>query len=114
MTIIVLIETSWNVKIGAYEVNYDFGGINRNIVECKVWTFSLFWKNHGRINRNIVECKDALQAQLANCCCGINRNIVECKGVTAQWVSVAKVVLIETSWNVKNAPDSVIKMAPLY
>ena len=31
----------------------------------------------------------------------INRNIVECKGETAAHTSIWRLVLIETSWNVK-------------
>ena len=55
----VLIETLWNVKEQYGEIlNLTALGINRNIVECKVFCVHkdcLGFFIH--INRNIVECK---------------------------------------------------------
>ena len=79
----------------------DTGRINRNIVECKVYTASGAVSPAARINRNIVECK-------ATCRCGctaaplrINKNIVECKALKLAKDMIELRVLIETLWNVK-------------
>ena len=78
--ILVLIETSWNVKEDVQDKIKKFDiGINRNIVECKVQLFGVM--------------QDVL--------IGINRNIVECKGITGRGWRSGSSVLIETSWNVK-------------
>ena len=56
---IVLIETSWNVKVSSgnsYSL-YSFG-INRNIVECKEHNPRRKQEDLLGINRNIVECKE--------------------------------------------------------
>ena len=56
---IVLIETSWNVKVSSgNSYSLDSFGINRNIVECKVKEILGFLVLPGSINRNIVECKE--------------------------------------------------------
>ena len=56
------------------------GGINRNIVECKVLERAQELKQETSINRNIVECKVLERAQELKQETSINRNIVECKG----------------------------------
>ena len=53
------------------------------------------------INRNIVECKGKVDYCAYAIVDGINRNIVECKVVSRTSFFLEKVVLIETSWNVK-------------
>ena len=56
----VLIETLWNVKeLSQGRVIKRITRINRNIVECKVYTASEAVLPAARINRNIVECKVA-------------------------------------------------------
>ena len=51
----VLIETSWNVKEGGKpEWMCRADGINRNIVECKVWKKISNHDDVSCINRNIV------------------------------------------------------------
>ena len=35
----VLIETYWNVKVAAAHPDLNCPGINRNILECKVYLF---------------------------------------------------------------------------
>ena len=56
--ITVLIETLWNVKNAKFVVYNDGAlGINRNIVECKVFQVLLLRLSWRSINRNIVECK---------------------------------------------------------
>ena len=74
-----IIETSWNVKEYDLVTVSDMPSINRNIVECKV----VYRRNHSQSY------------------CSINRNIVECKGSRRIRSCLARVVLIETSWNVK-------------
>ena len=55
---VVLIETSWNVKIGNQLIPYvTKGSINRNIVECKGKAEQKAESVEKGINRNIVECK---------------------------------------------------------
>ena len=53
------------------------------------------------INRNIVECKVPRKAALTFGGVSINRNIVECKALRILLGISLSVVLIETSWNVK-------------
>ena len=54
----VLIETLWNVKSYAYQNFCEmYEGINRNIVECKVFPPYNLNLVGTSINRNIVECK---------------------------------------------------------
>ena len=54
----VLIETLWNVNIHPQNENYLLPScINRNIVECKLFTLHTFLRLFICINRNIVECK---------------------------------------------------------
>ena len=56
-------------------------GINRNILECKVWKIYKRIFCWSCINRNIVECKVRCGCASGNRGTGINRNILECKGV---------------------------------
>ena len=70
-------------------------------MECKgerVFTISVLG---GGINRNIVECKVLERAQELKQETSINRNIVECKGKRKYVQLRFPDVLIETSWNVK-------------
>ena len=53
----VLIETSWNVKACSPSNNLTAISINRNIVECKERSWICCMKRDRGINRNIVECK---------------------------------------------------------
>ncbi len=63
----VLIETLWNVKNAKFVVYNDGAlGINRNIVECKVFQVLLLRLSWRSINRKIVECK-ARKYQSCNC-----------------------------------------------
>ena len=56
---IVLIETSWNVKVSSgHAYSLDSFGINRNIVECKEHNPRRKQEDLLGINRNIVECKE--------------------------------------------------------
>ena len=59
------------------------------------------WMWSTGINRNIVECKVYHTHKDEKGNLGINRNIVECKDV--RWVRKGRIngVLIETLWNVK-------------
>ena len=60
-TKLVLIETSWNVKMyESVREQLPDERINRNIVECKDKHSSRKNKSPYRINRNIVECKVGL------------------------------------------------------
>ena len=55
------------------------------------------------INRNIVECKEVKRTGTLEKGYSINRNIVECKVGGKQHVDALNdLVLIETSWNVKD------------
>ena len=54
---VVLIETSWNVKLFRWYIRENLTGINRNIVECKEYTKNKRTGMKVSINRNIVECK---------------------------------------------------------
>ena len=56
-------------------------GINRNILECKVWKIYKRIFCWSCINRNIFECKVRCGCASGNRGTGINRNILECKGV---------------------------------
>ena len=56
-------------------------GINRNILECKVWKIYKRIFCWSCINRNILECKVRCGCASGNRGTGINRNILECKGV---------------------------------
>ena len=76
---VVLIETSWNVKLGEWNGEESDTRINRNIVECKDNKPQFTEPEHEGINRNIVECKDSFG--------------------TIRYLGGN--VLIETSWNVK-------------
>ena len=54
----VLIETYWNVKADeAGDDRTGSGGINRNILECKVILCPAQRAGFFSINRNILECK---------------------------------------------------------
>ena len=57
----VLIETSWNVKMVSISTFFTFTRINRNIVECKDKKSHINYAGFICINRNIVECKDPEQ-----------------------------------------------------
>ena len=76
---IVLIETSWNVKLYTTFYIVSIHRINRNIVECKVLKVYTTYIRIFRINRNIVECKAHKQYFTVYFC----------------------IVIIETLWNVK-------------
>ena len=54
--------------------------INRNIVECKEFSFCGSFDCSDGINRNIVECKALIIRHIILGSACINRNIVECKG----------------------------------
>ena len=100
--VLVLIETSWNVK--KYErlgKDLEEYSINRNIVECKGVLRSVEQISLKCINRNIVECKVTRSGMKCEILKRINRNIVECKEENREIHSLQKMVLIETSWNVK-------------
>ena len=56
-------------------------GINRNILECKVWKIYKRIFCWSCINRNILECKVRCGCASGNRGTGINRNRLECKGV---------------------------------
>ena len=98
----VLIETSWNVKNVTFSIIvFPDLCINRNIVECKELSSLINSIQERRINRNIVECKVVGEYTSFIILSSINRNIVECK----VWICISMkrfvLVLIETSWNVK-------------
>ena len=66
----VLIETLWNVKYDIGDLwSQDGGGINRNIVECKVCNHFVNFCINFSINRNIVECKDTLYKSVGGVHC---------------------------------------------
>ena len=99
---IVLIETSWNVKV-ELQIERFFDSLvlietSWNVKEKKR-------KKHHKgiigINRNIVECKVGYDVAESTRAAGINRNIVECKDTSHLKKSHKGCVLIETSWNVK-------------
>ena len=75
----VLIETSWNVKINGKTKAAITIRINRNIVECKEFSFCGSFDCSDGINRNIVECKEQDAYNSRQDHTSINRNIVECK-----------------------------------
>ena len=65
-SVIVLIETLWNVKISNYiTVRIVILRINRNIVECKAIFGQENLSRSACINRNIVECKATLESAAA-------------------------------------------------
>ena len=99
---IVLIETSWNVKEERPVLRQSLlHSINRNIVECKEFSFCGSFDCSDGINRNIVECKEQDAYNSRQDHTSINRNIVECKeGRDIRGLTI-EIVLIETSWNVK-------------
>ena len=66
------------------------GGINRNIVECKVLERAQELKQETSINRNIVECKDWNISSITCSVVSINRNIVECKVTNATFSNISK------------------------
>ena len=70
--------------------------INRNIMECKV--FSPFYRiaPADSINRNIMECKVRSIGIKSPTLNGINRNIMECKATSLTNATGAHYVLIET------------------
>ena len=77
----VLIETSWNVKEERPVLRQSLlHSINRNIVECKEFSFCGSFDCSDGINRNIVECKALIIRHIILGSACINRNIVECKG----------------------------------
>ena len=78
---IVLIETSWNVKLW----NFFAGFVLRIVLIETSW--------------NVKEERPVLRQSLLH---SINRNIVECKGRWDYEFNGYLEVLIETSWNVKN------------
>ena len=98
----VLIETSWNVKDSFSQI---FPWIYSVLIETswnvKNVTFSIIVFPDLCINRNIVECKVVGEYTSFIILSSINRNIVECK----VWICISMkrfvLVLIETSWNVK-------------
>ena len=109
----VLIETSWNVKVIFKSCIIFPSSINRNIVECK-GTYRC--RNHRisvRINRNIVECKVCSSCRTA----GHRRNVlIETSCNVKESAESTRLfpdrVLIETSWNVKSiAKDRFSKVA---
>ena len=53
-----------------------------------------------------MECKDSLPYAVRRDKEGINRNIVECKVKSFDGIDPANIVLIETSWNVKDTETS--------
>ena len=118
----VLIETLWNVNVNICENLRTEIRINRNIVECKLYSRSCrcscilvlietLWnvniENYDRteewsdrINRNIVECKSEYVPAVSTWSSCINRNIVECKFGKNVAAFYHTHVLIETLWNV--------------
>ena len=79
----VLIETLWNVNSSAITLpSWPDGGINRNIVECKLDLHSICSSGWLGINRNIVECKFSTS---------FSPPFLPC------------IVLIETLWNVNQS-----------
>ena len=81
---LVLIETSWNVKEKKRKKHHKgIIGINRNIVECKVGYDVAESTRAAGINRNIVECKGVKTGSTFEAAMCINRNIVECKVASA-------------------------------
>ena len=64
--VLVLIETSWNVKCECISFFYLIHSINRNIVEYKVLKVYTTYIRILRINRNIVECKEILIDEFNN------------------------------------------------
>ena len=82
----VLIETSWNVKMVSISTFFTFTRINRNIVECK-----------GKRKYVQLRFPDVLIETSWN----VKRKYFPAIPYTA-------VVLIETSWNVKSSPRALL------
>ena len=76
--------------------------INRNILECKDRNALFLCQIIQCINRNILECKGIFPKICDFSASGINRNILECKDFIEGTWEPAKIVLIETYWNVKS------------
>ena len=99
---VVLIETYWNVKTIPTLQSQFLRGINRNILECKVWIYDWWRFSYKSINRNILECKGNSRKRGRHSRHCINRNILECKDHCCRLPSqTMRKVLIETYWNVK-------------
>ena len=79
----VLIETYWNVKPEGAKIWKTADGINRNILECKMFLKRRYTYVRKCINRNILECKTD---------CGRTQECIDR-------------VLIETYWNVKECQN---------
>ena len=106
-------------------------GINRNIVECKLFNDGVYQYHKGGINRNIVECKFAYMIFCHRCkhtelietlwnvnsitaitcpdrASRINRNIVECKLCRPRPCYLLLCELIETLWNVNDYMNNAV------
>ena len=85
--------------------------INRNIVECKEFSFCGSFDCSDGINRNIVECKEQDAYNSRQDHTSINRNIVECKARSVSFDCPEPIsVLIETSWNVKKKLKTIMRI----
>ena len=83
-------------------------------MECKEFSFCGSFDCSDGINRNIVECKEQDAYNSRQDHTSINRNIVECKeGRDIRGLTI-EIVLIETSWNVKQEvfPSTVQNRSP--
>ena len=78
---LVLIETSWNVKSDmTLRKAPELQVLIETSWNVKVEYINFLLSHHLRINRNIVECKGVKTGSTFEAAMCINRNIVECKG----------------------------------
>ena len=97
----VLIETSWNVKeVGLFKRFVNWFVLIETSWNVKCECISFFYLIHS-INRNIVECKVLKVYTTYIRILRINRNIVECKAHKQHFTVYFCIVIIEILWNVK-------------